>query len=581
MNGKRLRVGGCYGRAAPRRSVNRIEMRNISKVLYKYNLPIFTQDLKNRLSSDQKDVLYFFENYKYKNISEPYNYEGNTKGSIIYLDNDDFLGGTVRIKTPGIYILRNNINFNPNEEYDFKPTDFSKYPHYTNGPYHLGFFAAITIECDDVILDLNGKTIRQSKKHNIQQRFYANIELASSPFVPKIGNSGKSQGPGDFTGDTIYRAANRVLIYNGTLGQSSHHGIHANLAHNVVIHNLQITNFEVAGIALNGTINAIINNNKIHDSKKDVPILSTYSQARFIVQILERMDQTLMFGSKSVFEILSNINTDLSDTYNAIITGKKLPDNYFKNPFPKMGYDGNVYGIVLNIRGVVVNNFITKRTPEMFGNKNIHLSDNKIYNIQSNPLEIIGINSNPSSENAYGGKVQVGPFGDVFQIKNLINSDGVYKGNSLSDAQLIISKYKNNIKNTTANISIKIQEWALSKSNIDVYINDVNKLYYVGGGDSMSHHMKGSIGLFISAGENISCWNTTIHNIINHSEKIVDSLVQYPPFTFGSNAYGILLTASKNIYFVNTYIWKVQYPVKTIFFNKLDTNMGIRFSKTF
>ena len=201
--------------------------------------------------------------------------------------------------------------------------------------------------------------------------------------------------------------------------------------------------------------------------------------------------------------------------------------------------------------------------------------------IKAPKLEIIGINSNPSSENAYGGKVQVGPFGDVFQIKNLINSDGVYKGNSLSDAQLIISKYKNNIKNTTANISIKIQEWALSKSNIDVYINDVNKLYYVGGGDSMSHHMKGSIGLFISAGENISCWNTTIHNIINHSEKIVDSLVQYPPFTFGSNAYGILLTASKNIYFVNTYIWKVQYPVKTIFFNKLDTNMGIRFSKTF
>ena len=56
-----------------------------------------------------------------------------------------------------------------------------------NGAYHLGFFAAITVESDDVILDLNGKSLKQSKLHNLQQRFYSHIELASAPFIPKQG----------------------------------------------------------------------------------------------------------------------------------------------------------------------------------------------------------------------------------------------------------------------------------------------------------------------------------------------------------------------------------------------------------
>ena len=90
------------------------------------------------------------------------------------------------------------------------------------GPYHLGFFAAITVETDNVIIDMNGFSIEQSEKHNFQQRFYANIEFANAPFIPK-------QGPSNFQGGTTYKAANTVLLYNSTdniasyLGRSSHH----------------------------------------------------------------------------------------------------------------------------------------------------------------------------------------------------------------------------------------------------------------------------------------------------------------------------------------------------------------------
>ena len=157
---------------------------------------------------------------------------------MIELTQNDFTEGTVRITKPGIYILKENIIFNPNQSNDFFPrmNQLEKFPMGNSGPFHLGFFAAITVESDNVMIDLNGKTIKQSALHNIEQRFYAHIELASSPFIP-------NQGPGDF-GKTI-KIPKNVCIMNGTLGLSSHHGIHGNKMENVVIHNVVFKDFEV------------------------------------------------------------------------------------------------------------------------------------------------------------------------------------------------------------------------------------------------------------------------------------------------------------------------------------------------
>lgn len=65
--------------------------------------------------------------------------------------------------------------------------------------FSVYLIAAITVEGRGIILDLNNMTLRQSQLFNVQQRFYANIELASAPFIP-------GQGPASF-GDNL-----RVLI---------------------------------------------------------------------------------------------------------------------------------------------------------------------------------------------------------------------------------------------------------------------------------------------------------------------------------------------------------------------------------
>ena len=58
------------------------------------------------------------------------------------------------------------------------------------------------------------------------------------------------QGPVDF--GPYLKSAQNVVIKNGIIGKATHHGIHANDARGVTLQDLQIHDFDVAGIQLNG-----------------------------------------------------------------------------------------------------------------------------------------------------------------------------------------------------------------------------------------------------------------------------------------------------------------------------------------
>lgn len=553
MNSKCRRVKGCWSRGITRNPSFFNNNNNIQSRIFSIS---FSSQLKNKLNTEQKNLLNFFERYPYINKTESFSFDNNTPYSIINLYNSDFNNGTIRIKKSGIYRLQENIVFNPNEYNDFSPTteqiSSGLYPENMSGPYHLGFFAAITVETSDVIIDLNGYTIEQSKLHKLQQRFYANIELANSPFIPK-------QGPSSFIGVGGYRPANRVLIMNGTSSSTSHHGIHANTANNVVLHNLTFNKFEVAGIALNGTTTAIFDKIVIENNDNKIPVLSTYSQAIFIRKFLNTAKQIKpdlkLSETKTIDNIIENIQIDLDTTFNQFKNNNTIPNNYFKNN--NIEYDGNVYGIVLNVNGVVINDFIRERTSQMIGNKNIYLNNIIINNISSTPVEIIGLNSNPSSDMAYGGRVQVGPLGDVLQIEHIQNSDGTYKSNSLADAQLILAESSYTGPKGTNNISNKVLEWAKGERTLSSLIGtDTGKFYYLGGGDSMNHVMKGNIGLFISAGENIKGSKIVINNIKSNGNNVGVSQLRpvepEPLLKKGLNSHSLLITGSSNIHLTNT-----------------------------
>ena len=96
-------------------------------------------------------------------------------GAVHCLSQSDFLNGTYRIQAPGTYQLTEDIDFEPRPDNDhWNQLDDPNYP---INQFYLGFFAAITIESNNVVVDLNGHTLQMSKKFYLLQRFFNVIEV--------------------------------------------------------------------------------------------------------------------------------------------------------------------------------------------------------------------------------------------------------------------------------------------------------------------------------------------------------------------------------------------------------------------
>ncbi len=187
------------------------------------------------------------------------------------LSPEHFADGTLRILSPGLYCLTSDIVFNPtaNAANPWFPDDHDAYPgskSLDSGAFALGFFAAITVETSNVIIDLLSHSISMHFDFYLQQRFYSHIEIANTPFMPDAGPA--------FFGRSFVNVQN-ITVRHGQLGLSSHHGIHSNNASNVVIHDLTIRDFEVGGIQLNGFHNVILSDLRIGPNLQNVPLNGT------------------------------------------------------------------------------------------------------------------------------------------------------------------------------------------------------------------------------------------------------------------------------------------------------------------
>ncbi len=485
-------------------------------------------------------------------------------GVTVNLTNADFNTGTLRITSGNcVFKLTEDITIQPGTAPDFFPTESSEFPF---PPYQLGWFAAITIETTDgVVIDLNGFRIEQSKLFALQQRFYAIIELGDQPFL-------ENQGPSQF-GPLV--PCSNVTIKNGILGRSSHHGIHSpGSASNILIENLQIQNFEVAGIHLNGTSSSVIKNCNIGTIRTDVPVIGTYSQCRFIRPFVAAINQslTLPFASGSITgtQILADLDNAMTALYNNISNGK--PGNYAHpectfmvnpdtltrnspliNPSKTDCYQpaGGAYGLVLNRSGVAVNGFLLTQPTGSVGNNNILVDGVCISTIESNTIEVVGV-SNPSGGggDSYGGggNYLVGPVGDVFRIDDLTNvTDGTYISTVLSNAQLFVALRGTPGSIGTTNIptdtSSGIMGWALSGSktrgtkNISTVLTTppTNNLYRLYNGDAMAHACKGNIGIFVQGADDIELKDCDITEVTQNSIASLGTTADYSSTTFLSN----------------------------------------------
>jgi len=489
----------------------------------------------------------------------------NNKNKVVLIEDADFKNGTLRVRAPCMIKLTENISFNPNapstwlndldQEVDrenatkINPNrDLDWFPNNSvennsqyfqpevSFAYGLGFFAALTIESENVLINLNGFTLEQHKEHALQQRFYANIELADQPFIP-------FQGPSNF-GLTL-RTARNCWIFNGKIGLSSHHGIHGNQADNLFIEDVSFEDFEVAACALNGSKNVYFDNIVVIKNRRDVPVVGTYSSARFIKLFVKIIQDANLGVDLTGMNNASNILNQMNDhAFNSIIFGNGFNDlnipDLFKNESGII--DGNAYGLLFNPNGIAVNSFLAARNSNKSNETtNICIENCCINGIHADVKEIIAIGNGL-------GKVQVDTAGAVLQffngVSNQVNNKYFYSGTALSDLQIEIAKIKtfleenNNPKKIfgTLNIDKGIQVWKddansyfqlnnnklqlFNKNNEPLLINDKPVIYEIFcNTDSMFHVNKGVIGFKIDGVCNLNINNSMISDVINYGNK--------------------------------------------------------------
>lgn len=465
-----------------------------------------------------------------------------------YLYQKDFENGTYLLDKPGYYVLKENIIFSPNAAWDYFPRP--EQTEYNTLGFSLGFFTALAIYAKGVYLNLNGFSISASKEFTLQQRFFSLIELANTPFLTGMG-------PGNFSNGSDFRSAENVIIANGTLGLSSHHSIHGNLAKNVLIEHLKLRDFEFIGIAINGSGCFVFKNLDIGPNRKDVPVLATYSAARFIRLFVKRVLALPSVSDSYKSELsqkLALLEEEMRVTFQEAQSGRPISSSLFRNDSRLP--DGSVFGLLVKDRGVAINEFASDSKNKT---TNVLLYDVKVHDLEAKVDEVVGI----SQKNGLG--VCTDPAGSVLQIER-ISSEGRYIGTSLSDVQILLSKIANSINLPLAknNIPIEVINWAESQTDISDLIRAGFK--YKCGGDSMFHSIKSCIALRLEAIYNLLVKKCKIENITNvgflgndeiigHYQRSHDQAIR--PGYFGTDSTGINISNCIGTEITKTEITKI------------------------
>ena len=333
----------------------------------------------------------------------------------------DFANGTYEIKTGGYYKFSTDIVFEPETLNSaglwdtplIDTSNGSKAAKFTgNAAFAIGWFAAISIQTDEgVVIDMNDKQISQGTVHNILQRFYAHIELASSPF--------DNQGPANFG---PARTARNVIIKNGKFGRASHHAIHGNNSENILVQDCRMFDWEVAAISMNNAKNFVVNRcnsstcqtnmkikgvfSNLNSLKEQIDLLAddntikttafrygshvtTYEQVRNLAKhALNAAGAALLSGNPGIWAsnneangywyklfamTVSGIGT-LVKKSNGVVTGSNVK-----------AVDGNAYGFVFHQRGVAVHGHAKKQNNP---SNNVYVKECTIENIFTSAMEI-------------------------------------------------------------------------------------------------------------------------------------------------------------------------------------------------
>lgn len=481
----------------------------------------------------------------------------------------DFDQGTVILTQPGVYTLGQDIEFNPNSRAQGgNSMPRPDQPAYRSPAFRLGFFAAIVIQGRGITLDLNGRELRQSREHYLQQRFYANIELASSPFV-------FGQGPATFVeAEEDFSPAELVVVKNGRLGRSSHHGIHGNNADGVLLEDLNIADFEVAAVHLNAGVHQTIQGCTMGPTARDVPVVGLFSNAKFIRPYVEalamagEMDEmplpvVVQNVSYTPAEVLAALDALVEATFQAFVVAEDagVVPALVANP-GGLPDGGSVYGLVLHSRGAAVNG-LQQTVAEPAVNRHTFVSNSVVRGIVARPREVVALDTG-------AGAPVTDPVGAVFQWTKAValapagalgtgaggSAQVVPVGNPVANAQLLVAR---NAPWLAAHTSLDVSRNSISQTLVDWFAAEVqapNSLpAALCNGDTMFHLAKGVFGVRVDAATHVTLQDVAVLDIQNRGAAgsplcgDYTAATSHPAATepgfLASRAFGINLAAAR------------------------------------
>ena len=329
---------------------------------------------------------------------------------ITTLSQSNFAGGTYRIKTSGYYKLTENIVFDPT----FNRADI---------PPGIGWFAAIGVEVNNVLIDLNGfEIIEGPGLLNTQgSNVFAIIELDNSPFIGDKNGVGFGEGGSTYVGETTFVSANNVWIRNGKLGQSARWGIHGSRNKNILIEKLNIRDWEVAGIQLNSIFHVKISCCDISGNVHHIVV----TLAIIVVNTIEILQGLVQQGVPGAAAVLADVQAFAVDNPSLRVP-VAVPENSAYGILIKPGsFPGDPFPITPHLAEQMIG-FSNGRI-----SKNIHIENTFVHDIVAAPLETPIIGSNLSPAGTFINLAQFGIFGNI-RWADLFNANGAFAPNELA-----------------------------------------------------------------------------------------------------------------------------------------------------
>lgn len=438
-------------------------------------------------------------------------------GARVLLRQSDFARGTLRLETSGVFELVEDIVFEPTV---WRADRTNAY--YASRAFALDFFAALTVEAPDVVIELGGHTLRQSRVHALVQRFFALIELAPTPFI-------SGQGPADF--GAVATSVDGVVVANGHLGRSSHHALHGNGGRRALLRNLTLVDYEVAAVALNGFTDTLLRGVDARGTATTTPVLGTFSNARFAMPFAVRALAALPLASPKrariaaayamLVELDRHVVNDVLAT--GVIDRVHHPRAHALYANEARITDGNAYGLALHPLGAAVGPFWSERVPETGASERVYVVDSRFAATHTRVVEVVAL---VTRDNA----TVRGPAGDVLRLVDNIDrvrvvdtsAAGRYVANPLADLQLALldvaldvvdERERRRLYGTTRG-GAEVLRWARGELTLRQLVTE-HGYQYRRNGDTMFHVNKGAIGVRVDGARDVCFERVVIESTHN------------------------------------------------------------------